>query len=362
MEIVDLSVGNYTIGLSPMDGITDAAFRLTQVEISKPDLIFTEFVSAEGIAHNAVKLFDQLLYSPLERPIIGQLFGKDPDSFYLATLILCHLGFDGIDLNMGCPAKTVTQHGSGAALIEKPELAGQIIIATKKAIDDYQNNPKILKTLNLKQKVLDVIKRNLNYSEILVETLLCNVSTDKKNDDNPTKKISFSIKTRIGTTDSQVDTWITHLCSFSPDFITLHGRTLKQGYAGLANWDEIKKAADICHQNNVKIFGNGDLQTRQMAIEYCKKYGTDGALIGRAAMGNPWIFANKQATFTEKYQAMLKHAKHFVEIFPNRRFDPLRHHFLLYVSGHPSASALRQKIVKLTSIDTLCTLEHDITD
>ena len=353
MEIVDLFNGNYVVGLSPMDGITDAAFRLTQVEISKPDLIFTEFVSAEGIAHNAVKLFDQLLYSPLERPIIGQLFGKDPDSFYLATLILCHLGFDGIDINMGCPAKTVTQHGSGAALIEKPELAGQIILATKKAIADYQNNPKILKTLNLKQKVLDVIDRNLKYSQITVETpYMASL---------PTKKITFSIKTRIGTTDSQVDSWISHLCSFSPDFITLHGRTLKQGYAGTANWNEIKKAADICHKNNVKIFGNGDLLNRQMAIDYCQKYNTDGALIGRAAMGNPWVFSDKTADFKEKYRAMLKHAQHFVEIFPQRRFDPLRHHFLLYVSGHPNASQLRQQIVKLTSIESLCTLEHDIT-
>jgi tRNA-dihydrouridine synthase len=349
LETVDLFSGNYVIGLSPMDGITDAAFRLTQVEISKPDLIFTEFVSAEGIAHNAIKLFDQLLYSPKERPIIGQLFGKDPDSFYISTIILCHLGFDGIDINMGCPAKKVTQHGSGAALIENPKLAGEIIIATKKAISDYQNNPKIINTLNLKQKVLEVIERNLIYSG-----------------SSPVKgrsgRVLFSIKTRIGTNSSVVDTWIKHLCSFSPDFITLHGRTLKQGYSGTANWIEISKAAIICHDNNVKIFGNGDLQTREMANEYCQKYGTDGALIGRAAMGNPWIFDNKNASFKEKYEAMLKHAKHFTKIFPNRRFDPLRHHFLLYVSGHPSASALRQEIVKLTSIDQLCTLEHSITD
>jgi len=326
-----------------MDGITDAAFRETQAEICKPDIMFTEFVSAEGIAHNAVKLFDQLLYSAGQRPIIAQLFGKDPDSFYLATIVLCHLGFDGIDINMGCPAKKVTQHGSGAALIDNPKLASEIILATKKGIADYQNNPKIFQKLNLKQKVLETIERNKNYSGKSGQS-----------------SILFSIKTRIGIVDSQVDTWIKHLCSFSPDFITLHGRTLKQGYAGIANWDEIKKAASICHDNNVKIFGNGDLTSRQMANEYCHKFGTDGALIGRAAMGNPWLFADKQATFTQKYQAMLKHAKHFVTIFPHRRFDPLRHHFLLYVSGHPNASALRQQIVKLTSIDQLCTLEQSI--
>jgi tRNA-dihydrouridine synthase len=97
-----------------------------------------------------------------------------------------------------------------------------------------------------------------------------------------------------------------------------------------------------------------------MANEYCQKYGTDGALIGRAAMGNPWLFDGKTVSFVDKYQAMLTHAQHFVEIFPHRRFDPLRHHFLLYVSGHPNASVLRQEIVKLTSIDQLCTLEQSI--
>lgn len=342
-----MKIKNYTIGLSPMDGITDAAFRLTQAEIAKPDIMFTEFVSAEGIAHNAIKLFDQLLYSPKERPIIGQLFGKDPDSFYIATIVLCHLGFDGIDINMGCPAKKVTQHGSGAALIENPDLAGKIIISVKKGIADYQNNPKVFDKLNLKQKVLDVIIRNRTYSG-----------------SSPVKGRSggvlFSIKTRLGITKSVVDSWIPFLCSFSPDFITLHGRTLGQGYSGVANWDEIAKAAIICHNSNIKIFGNGDIQSRQMANEYCAKYGTDGALIGRAAMGNPWLFDNKTASFKEKYQAMLIHAQHFTQIFPHRRFDPLRHHFLLYVSGHPNASALRQEIVKLTSIDQLCSLEQRV--
>jgi len=324
-----------------MDGITDAAFRLTQVEIAKPDLMFTEFVSAEGIAHNAIRLFDQLLYSPKERPIIGQLFGKDPDSFYIATIVLCHLGFDGIDINMGCPAKKVTQHGSGIALIENPELAGKIILATKKGIADYQNNPKVFNKLKLKQKVISLLSKR-GQGEI-------------KN-----KKIGFSIKTRTGINNSVVSTWIPFLCSFKPDSITLHGRTLKQGYSGLANWDEIAKAAIICHDSNIKIFGNGDLQSRQMANEYCQKYGTDGALIGRATMGNPWVFDNKNVSFKEKYQAMLIHARHFTKIFPHRCFDPLRHHFLLYVSGHPNASSLRQQIVKLTSIDQLCALEQSI--
>jgi len=340
------------VGLSPMDGITDEAFRLTQSQIAKADLMFTEFVSAEGLAHNAVKLFDTLLYSSKGRPIIGQLFGKDPDSFYIAAVILCFLGFDGIDINFGCPAKTVVQHGSGASLIDKPQLAGQIIESVKKAITDFSENKVTLKDLKLKEKVHKVIERNLKYSssslvkdglgEIVIPTL--------------------SVKTRIGISDDTTDTWIPFLLSHNLDFLTLHGRTLKQGYSGTANWDVISKSAKFAKKANTVFFGNGDVESRSQALDYCQKYGVDGVLIGRAAMGNPWAFADKKPDFKEKFSAMLLHAKNFTDIFPQRRFDPLRRHFLLYVSGHPSAKELRMEIVKLNKIKDLYALEARITN
>ncbi len=340
------------VGLSPMDGITDEAFRLTQCQILKPDLIFTEFVSAEGLAHNAVKLFDTLLFSSLERPIIGQLFGKDPDSFYIAAVILCYLGFDGIDINFGCPAKTVTQHGSGASLIDKPELASQIIKNVQKAVSDFSENKVSLKNLNLKEKVLKIIERNKKYSSSpLIKEGLGEIVT-------PT----VSVKTRLGTTTDTSDTWIPFLLSHHLDFLTLHGRTLKQAYSGFADWDAIAKAANYTKKAKTLFFGNGDVQSRSEALEYCQKYNLDGILIGRAAMGNPWVFNNKKPNFKEKFSAMLLHAKNFTEIFPSRRFDPLRRHFLLYVSGHREAKQLRQEIVKLTTIDQLYTLEERITN
>lgn len=335
------------VALSPMDGITDEAFRVTQCEIAKPDIIFTEFVSAEGLAHSAVKLFDTLLYSSQERPIVGQLFGKDPDSFYIAAVILCHLGFDGIDINFGCPAKTVTQHGSGASLIEKPELAGQIIKSVQKAVADFKDNKVSLKDLKLKEKVFKVINRNIKYSSPLVKEGLGEIVI-------PT----ISVKTRIGISSDTTDTWIPFLLSHHLDFLTLHGRTLKQGYAGTANWDSIAAAAKLAKKANTIFFGNGDVESRAQALEYCQKYGVDGVLIGRAAMGNPWVFNDKKPEFKEKFKAMLLHAKNFTEIFPARRFDPLRRHFLLYVSGHPAAKELRMEIVKLNKIDELYVLEE----
>ena len=333
------------VALSPMDGITDEAFRLTQCQIAKPDLMFTEFVSAEGLAHSAVKLFDTLLFSSLERPIIGQLFGKDSDSFYIAAVILCHLGFDGIDLNFGCPAKTVTQHGSGASLIDKPELASLIIKSVQKAVSDFANNKVTLKDLKLKEKVYKVIERNNKYSKFIGKII-------------PT----ISVKTRLGITTDTTAIWIPFLLSHHLDFLTLHGRTLKQAYAGTADWESIAKSAKLAHDANTIFFGNGDVESHSEALEYCQKYDVDGVLIGRNAMGNPWAFNDKKPDFKEKFSAMLLHAKNFTEIFPSRRFDPLRRHFLLYVSGHPHAKELRQEIVKLTAIDQLYALEERITN
>lgn len=341
MDLKTLIHSQDIVALSPMDGITDEAFRYTQCQIAKPDLIFTEFVSAEGLAHNAVKLFDTLLYSSEERPIVGQLFGKDPDSFYIAAVILCHLGFDGIDINFGCPAKTVTQHGSGASLIEKPELAGQIIKSVQRAVSDFAENKVTLKDLKLKEKVLKVIDRNIKYSEFVGKII-------------PT----VSVKTRIGISSDTTDSWIPFLLSHNLDFLTLHGRTLKQGYAGVADWEVIAKSAKLAQKANTIFFGNGDVQSRSQALDYCRKYGVNGVLIGRIAMGNPWAFNDQTPDFKEKWRAMLLHADNFTRIFPSRRFDPLRRHFLLYVSGHPQAKQLRQEIVKLTSIDQLYALEE----
>jgi len=239
----------------------------------------------------------------------------------------------------------VTQHGSGASLIDKPELASLIIKNVQKAVSDFANNKVTLKDLKLKEKVYKVIERNNKYSKFTGKII-------------PT----ISVKTRLGITSDTTDTWIPFLLSHHLDFLTLHGRTLKQAYAGTANWEAISKAAKLAHEANTIIFGNGDVESHSQALEYCQKYDVDGVLIGRSAMGNPWAFNDKKPDFKEKFSAMLLHAKNFTEIFPSRRFDPLRRHFLLYVSGHPHAKELRQEIVKLTKIDQLYLLEERLTN
>jgi len=342
LSFLDYLKSNFVIGLSPMDGVTDEAYRQTQCFVSKPDVIFTEFVSAEGISRGGVKLYDQLLYSANERPIIGQIFGKDPESFYKAAIILCHLGFDGIDINMGCPAKTVTQHGSGAALIGQPELVSAIIYSVKKGIEDYIAHKITINDIALKKASLDVIKRNLKYSGGVVSL-------------RPT----LSVKTRIGINSNVVDTWIPHLLGHHLDFISLHGRTLKQGYSGLADWKAISNAAKLAHRSDTKIWGNGDIKSIEQAHKYGRKYGVDGILIGRATMGNPWVFSDVVPTLKDRFSLMCYHAKMFTDTFPSRRFDSLRKHFLLYTTGHPRAKQLRAKIVHLNSITELYALEED---
>jgi len=342
---------NPIIALSPMDGVTDEAFRLVQTQIAKPDLIFTEFVSAEGISSGGVKLYDTLLFSPEERPIIGQLFGKDPESFYKSAIILCELGFDGVDINMGCPAKTVTQNGSGAALIGKPELAVKIIQSAKQGIDDWFSSKVKITDLGLNQKTLDVIKHNKKYSGINVETLHATSL--------PPQKPTLSVKTRLGISEPIVDTWIPILLSQNLDFLTIHGRTLKQAYAGQSDWKQIKKVVNLAKGTGIKVFGNGDIQNKTQGIEYCQKYGVDGVLIGRAAGGNPWVFSDHVATPQEKFSAMLLHAQMFENVFPHRCFDSLRKHFLLYTSDFPNAKSLRMKLVRLNSVKELLSLEDE---
>jgi len=344
---------NPIVALSPMDGITDEAFRLLQVEIGAPDLFFTEFVSAEGLSHGGVKLYDTLLFSPQERPIVGQLFGKDPESFYKSAIILCELGFNGVDINMGCPAKTVTQNGSGAALIAKPDLAVEIIQAVKKGIDDWFNNKVKITDIGLNKKTLDVIEHNKKYSGI--KSLPVKGGAQRAEGFKPT----LSVKTRLGTSESIIESWASILLAQDLDFLTIHGRTLKQGYAGIADWNEIQKVVDLAKNTKTKIFGNGDIESKAQAIEFAKKYGVDGVLIGRAACGNPWAFIDHIATPKERFSAMLLHAQLFARVFPNRRFDSLRKNFLFYASGLVNAKQLRSKLVRLNSVEELLALEGE---
>src|SRR6476661_2148719 len=127
------------IGLSPMDGVTDSVFRLMTARQGKPDVIFTEFTHVHDVCRGPEFLLDSLHYHEAERPIVAQLYGKDPELFYQAAHVVCELGFDGLDINMGCPSKNVASSGSGAGLIRTPDVAHAILRAARQGVTDWAN-------------------------------------------------------------------------------------------------------------------------------------------------------------------------------------------------------------------------------
>ena len=346
MNFLDYIKNNKIVGLAPMDGYTDEPARLLQAKIAKPDVIFTEFVCAEGLSRGSEKLFDPLLYSPSEHPIVAQLFGKDPDSFYKSAVICFELGFDGVDINMGCPANKVVRHGGGASLIDT-SIAFELIKVILQARQDWFEGRVNIKDIDLKKKSLLKFEKVLEYCQYKRVKQWPNVS----------------VKTRLGIDSDISQKWIGELAKTGIDLISLHGRTLKQGYAGKANWKAIKKVSILAKKINPKIvfWGNGDIENRQMAKNYIDQYQIDGVLIGRSSVGNSWVFEDKerQIDVGEKYQALLLHAQIFANVFPKRSLEHLRSKLLAYSKNLRKAKYLRKKLVGVVNITDLENLEED---
>jgi tRNA-dihydrouridine synthase len=317
-----------------MDGVTDAAFRTVTARIGKPDLIVTEFTSAEGISAGALRLLDDFEYSEIERPVVAQLFGADPAAFFTASVVASALGFDGIDINMGCPAKNVTQHGAGAALIRDPARALEIVRQSKagtrawnesRNIDDFD--------------VSAPIKAEIARRRALLTSL------------PDSEELPVSVKTRIGYDSVVIGPWTSELLTSEPAALTVHGRTLKQLYGGQADWEAIREAASLIRQTETKALGNGDVPSRAAALEKCAEYGVDGVLIGRATFGNPWLFIEHEATLTERLQMALEHSRIFAGIFPPQAFVRMRKHLLDYIKGFEGAKEIRIKLMKVSSLE-----------
>jgi len=303
------------VGLAPMDGVTDAPMRYITAKYGRPDVMFTEFVSADGLKRvtggnklslaSRNSLLRHLRFDESERPVVAQLFGGEPESFFEVAKLIVKMGFDGVDINMGCPAKKVAGRGEGAGLIKNHELAGEIIAAVKKGVEG---------------------------------------------------KIPVSVKTRIGFEKADPEWW-KFLATQDLAAVTIHGRTFKQLYQGEADWEAIGEAGTLIKQSGAVFLGSGDISSRQQAVVSCQKYGVDGALIGRGAMGNPWIFKKLKNSKTqelkteEKLSIAVEHARKFEEVFPNDRFFIMRKHLSWYARGFDGAADLRQKLVLCNSAD-----------
>jgi len=319
-----------------MDGVTDAAFRHIQKQYGQPDLVYTEFVSVEGLCHKAERLLKELIFNDQQRPIIAQFYGTTPDFFRQAAIVAAMLGFDGIDINMGCPAKNVETSGAGAALIKTPELAVQIIQATKQGVSEWQNGADLDDCPDLSGKIKQIVNQRREQ-----------LSTNYQ---DRSRRIPVSVKTRLGYDSIIISDWIQTLLSTEPAAIAVHGRTLKQGYSGDADWESISLASQIIKQTSTLAIGNGDVKSYEDGMAKMKQYGVDGVLIGRASFGNPYVFRPSDETHPVSLpQIALEHAQVFEQIFahqPHYHFLPMRKHLAWYISGQPNAKEIRMQLVR----------------
>lgn len=339
------------IGLSPMDGVTDASFRFIAARHGGPDVIFTEFVNIQAAFYSPHTLLKDLTYSELERPVVAQIYGREPELFYKVAHIVGELGFDGLDINMGCPSRKVAASGCGAALIRAPELAREIIRAARRGIDDWFAGQS-LADVGIEAGVIEGVRA--------ANRLRTGVSAAAER-----RRIPVSVKTRLGYDRNVVSDWIPLLLEENPAVISLHGRTLQQGYKGDADWDAIARAVEIAAGSATLILGNGDVQDLADACARVRATGVDGVLLGRAAQGNPWLFSDKKSikplpavgapvgpgfapvSLIDRFRVINEHCEHYERISANRNFVAMRKHLTWYCKNFRGAAELRSRLMRV---------------
>lgn len=291
--------------LAPMEEVTDYAFREMFARYGKPNVMFTEFVCVDALVHpeGRKNMEVDLKYSEIQRPIVAQIWGRSPLKFEEAAKIIVDLGFDGIDINMGCPQDREVKLGTCAALIKQPELAKEIIKAVKKGAGF----------------------------------------------------LPVSVKTRLGYNENIIESWLKVLLSEDLAAITIHGRTKKEKSKVPANWEEIKRAVDVRNslQSKTLIIGNGDVRSVPDGLFKAKESGVDGVMIGRGAFGSPWLFDKKDVEPDAKtrLKIMVEHARLFEKELPEKSFVIMRKHFKAYASGFEGASELRNELMQTKNAD-----------
>lgn len=289
--------------LAPLANVTDAAFRRMIAKYSKtagPHVFYTEFVSADGLMKgNREVLMKDLIFSEAERPIVAQFFTGSPEMMERAAALAAELGFDGVDINMGCPDRSIEKAGGGAALIKNPKLAQELIAAAKRGAPN----------------------------------------------------LPVSLKTRLGYNKDILEEWLPALLSAEPVAVAIHARTRKEMSKVPARWERVKKAVEIrdAMKSKTLIIGNGDLKDLNDAKEKIKESGADGAMLGRAIFGRPWLFSNsyEYENTASRLQIMVEHTKLFEELLGNvKNFAIMKKHFKAYCEGFPGAKELRIKLME----------------
>lgn len=340
-----------------MDGVTDPAFRFIVARHGKPDVQFTEFICVDEICYAAESAWQQLRYAEIERPVVAQIYGADPDKFYQVAQVVCELGFDGVDINMGCPSKSVSARGCGAALIKNPPLAREIIRAVQSGVRDWAAGRGI-ESIGLRPKV--------------VERVVALASDRRGLAQAPRRPVPVSVKTRLGYDSVVIEEWVASLLEERPEVISIHGRTLAQMYRGSADWGAIARAAKLVRETPTLVLGNGDVESLPDLVLRVRETHVHGALIGRGALGNPWIFVQKERAkelvlspsplegegkgegaretpIEERFRVALEHARHFEALGGSPRFAAMRKHLGWYCKGFFKAAEVRSQMFRTTS-------------
>src|SRR6187401_171022 len=308
VRIGNISLGSFPLLLAPMEDVSDPPFRAVCKE-KGADLMYTEFISSEGLIRDAIKSKKKLDIFDYERPVGIQIFGGDEESLSLAAKIVDVTNPDLLDINFGCPVKKVALKGAGAG---------------------------VLRDIDLMVRLTSAVVRSTS--------------------------LPVTVKTRLGWDDNtrNIEEVAERLQDAGIKALAIHGRTRTQMYKGEADWTLIGKV-----KNNprikIPIFGNGDIDSPEKALEYKNRYGVDGIMIGRAAIGHPWIFREIKhyiatgeimppPTVEERVAAARKHL-HFSVRWKGKQLGilELRRHWANYLQGLPNVKEFRMKLVTTDS-------------
>jgi nifR3 family TIM-barrel protein len=321
VKIGDISLGEFPLLLAPMEDVSDPPFRYVCKQHGA-DLMYTEFISSEGLIRDAIKSRQKLDIFDYERPIGIQIFGGDEEAMAMAAKIVDATQPDLLDINYGCPVQKVVCKGAGAGVLKDIDL----MVRLTKAVVNATSLP-------------------------------------------------VTVKTRLGWDDSSknIEEVAERLQDVGIKALTIHGRTRVQLYKGEADWRLIAKVKEN-PRIQIPIFGNGDIDSPQKALEYRNRYGVDGIMIGRAAIGYPWIFREIKhffetgqemigPTLDERIEACLTHFEKSVE-WKGEKLGVLemRRHYSNYFKGLPNFKELRMKLVNAEDANRVRSLMAEIAD
>ena len=311
-KIGNIQLPDFPLLLAPMEDVSDPPFRAVCKD-NGADLMYTEFISSEGLIRDAIKSRKKLDIFDYEKPVGIQIFGGDEDSLAMAAKIVDATNPDLLDINFGCPVKKVACKGAGAG---------------------------VLKDIPLMIRLTDAVIKSTH--------------------------LPVTVKTRLGWDDNtkNIEEVAERLQDIGIKALAIHGRTRTQMYKGEADWTLIARVKEN-PRINIPIFGNGDIDSPQKALKYKNKYGVDGIMIGRAAIGYPWIFNEIKhyvatgellapQTIEERVEVCKKHLRRSVQWKgPVVGINEMRRHYANYLKGMPNIKEFRSKLVTLKGMEEI---------